>query len=66
MRKITIELIENFKNHLIREEKSQATIEKYIRDISAFTVWFKGRELQKETILEYKCYLTEKLRTYKC
>ena len=59
MRKITIDLVENYKKHLINEEKSKATLEKYVRDISAFTVWLNGRELKKETVLEYKAYLTE-------
>ncbi len=59
MRKITIDLVENYKKHLINEEKSKSTLEKYVRDISAFTVWLNGRELKKETVLEYKAYLTE-------
>lgn len=59
MKKITIDLVENYKQHLINEEKSQSTLEKYVRDISAFTVWLNGRELKKETVLEYKAYLTE-------
>lgn len=54
MRKITTELIENFKKYLMREEKSKATIEKYIRDISSFCLWAEGKELKKELVLEYK------------
>lgn len=57
MRKITLELIENFKNHLIYDEKSKATIEKYVRDISAFYMWAIGRKLEKTLVLEYKQYL---------
>lgn len=59
MKKITVELIERFKNHLVDEEKSQATVEKYVRDILGFVDWLWKRELQKEAVLEYKCYLTE-------
>ena len=33
MRELTEELILEFKNYLIEEEKSKATLEKYIRDI---------------------------------
>ena len=44
---ITKDLIENFKNHLVEEEKSQATFEKYIRDVTAFYVWLAGREVEK-------------------
>lgn len=59
MRKITIDLIENFKKYLIDEEKSQATLEKYIRDITAFKTWVKDGEISKEKVLDYKSYLTE-------
>ena len=39
MRELTNELILKFKNYLIEEEKSKATLEKYIRDICAFLTW---------------------------
>ena len=35
MKKITKQIIEKFKTYLINEEKSSATIEKYIRDVEA-------------------------------
>lgn len=35
MRELTEELILEFKSYLIEEEKSKATLEKYIRDIGA-------------------------------
>ena len=57
MRKITIDAIEEFRCYLIREEKSKATLEKYIRDIQAFYSWSKGSELSKEKVLEYKQFL---------
>lgn len=60
MRKITNELIENFKIDLVEEEKAQATIEKYIRDILAFVKWLSGRAVEKQTVLEYKQKLIEK------
>ncbi len=59
MKKITDKLIQNFKNHLINEEKSSATIEKYIRDISAFLGWLHGKTVDKATVLAYKAYLVE-------
>lgn len=59
MKKITEKLIENFRNHLINEEKSDATLEKYIRDICAFLSWLCGRGVDKRTVLEYKAYLIE-------
>lgn len=39
MRRITKELIWNYRDCLIEEEKTPATLEKYLRDITAFTVW---------------------------
>ena len=60
MRKITNELIESFKNYLIEEEKSENTVEKYIRDITFFKVWLCGREVTKILALEYKKELCEK------
>ena len=54
MRKITNELILKFKEYLVSEEKSAATLEKYIRDITAFVAWMCGRELNKDLDLEYK------------
>ena len=54
---ITKKHIEEFKCHLIEEEKSTATFEKYIRDITAFFVWLAGRELDKITVLRYKEHL---------
>ena len=60
MRQITNELIENFKIDLMEEEKAQATIEKYVRDIFAFMEWLSGRTVEKHTVLEYKQKLIEK------
>ena len=54
MRKITNKLINEFKNYLKAEEKSAATLEKYIRDITVFAAWICGRELNKDLVLEYK------------
>ncbi len=62
MKKISEKLIKNFRNYLINEEKSAATLEKYIRDIGAFLEWLGMRGVDKATVLEYKAYLT---RNYK-
>lgn len=59
MRKITNELIIKFREYMINEEKSQATIEKYIRDITAFMEWLKGREVCKSEVIEYKNFIIE-------
>ena len=60
MRKITNELIHSFKTYLIEEEKSENTIEKYIRDVTYFTIWLAGRDVTKILTLEYKKELCEK------
>ena len=54
MRKITNELITKFKEYLIDEEKSLATLDKYIRDITVFMEWSNNQELCKSLVLEYK------------
>ena len=59
MKVITEDLITSFRNYLINEEKSGATLEKYIRDIYAFLSWLCGRGVDKRTVLEYKAYLVE-------
>lgn len=59
MKKITNEMIRSFKDHLINEEKSLATIEKYIRDITALKQWSKDKEITKQLLLDYKKELIE-------
>ena len=62
MKKITEKLIKSFRNYLINEEKSDATLEKYIRDISTFFSWLSGKGVDKQIVLEYKAYL---IKNYK-
>lgn len=54
MKIITGEKITEFKNYLEEEEKSPATVEKYVRDIAAFMKWMCGRSVEKAAVLEYK------------
>ena len=56
---ITKNLIEKIKQYLIEEEKASATLEKYVRDITAFFAWLAGRELDKITVLRYKEHLID-------
>ena len=56
---LTQELINGFKNHLILEERSEATVDKYIRDVNAFSVYVESAVLSKEITIAYK----EKLRS---
>ena len=60
MKKITGEIIRNFQQYLYEEEKSDNTIEKYMRDIRFFKEWLKGREFDKSAVLEYKRELISK------
>lgn len=53
MRVISQKTIENWKNHLIEDEKSLATTEKYIRDINAFSNWLGGKTADKKIVLEF-------------
>lgn len=57
---ITQDLIEQYKNHLINEEKASATLEKYMRDIKVFSDWISGSEVNKRIVLDYKEYLIGK------
>ncbi len=58
-RVITQNMVNSFKEYLYNEERSDNTIEKYIRDISAFVSWLGERELCKPALIEYKKYLCD-------
>ncbi len=54
---ITAKVIAEFKEHLILEERSEITIEKYIRDVKAFSVYTQNTAVTKETVIAYKKHL---------
>ncbi len=56
---ITAKVIAEFKEHLILEERSTATIEKYIRDVKAFSAYTQNTAVTKETVIAYKKHLQE-------
>lgn len=58
-RVITEKMIAEFEEHLILEERSVATIQKYIRDVKAFTAYAQNSAITKETVIAYKKYLQE-------
>ncbi len=60
MKKLTNEMIREFKLYLYEEEKSDNTIEKYMRDIRFFMEWLGAKEFDKSVVLEYKRELIEK------
>lgn len=52
---IQYEMVETYRQHLIEEEKSRATVEKYIRDIWRFYRFLApGQSVTKELIINYK------------
>ena len=57
--RITTKDIAGFREHLILEERSVATIQKYIRDVKAFMAYAQNSAITKETVIAYKKYLQE-------
>ena len=56
---ITAKAIAEFRKYLISEEKSEITVEKYIRDVKAFAAYAENGTITKETVIAYKKYLQE-------
>ncbi len=56
-RMITEEKIREFHRHLLREERAENTVEKYIHGVKAFYRWLAGKELSKESVTEWKAEL---------
>ena len=46
--------IQQFSQYLAQEEKSAATVEKYLRDVQAFHRFADGRQVNKELVIAYK------------
>ncbi len=51
---LTEKITKRFEHYLREEEKSENTIEKYIRDIRAFIAYLGGTEVTKEAVIAYK------------
>lgn len=58
-RTITAKAIAEFEEHLILEERSKTTVEKYIRDIKAFSAYTQNTVVTKEIVIAYKKHLQE-------
>ena len=56
---ITNSMIGDFESYLRSDEKSENTIEKYMRDVRAFTVFSEAREISKSVVMEFKASLVE-------
>ena len=54
---LTADIIEDFRKNLELQEKSTSTIEKYIRDVKAFSVYAENAAITKEKVIAYKKYL---------
>lgn len=51
---LTEKLISEFSYYLKSEEKSQNTLEKYLRDVNAFAGFLNSSQVTKEKVIEYK------------
>lgn len=59
--RVTEAMTDQFREYLIREERSQATVEKYLRDIRAFMDYCKEKNgyVDKTVVMAYKEYIRE-------
>lgn len=54
MRKIEAKILQEFELFLRNEERSAATIEKYMRDVKCFVGFIGAEEVCKQSVMEYK------------
>ena len=47
-------MLDKFKKHLVLEDKSEATISKYLHDVSVFLTYLEDREVSKEETIRFK------------
>ncbi len=57
---ITDSKITKFQKYLVSEEKSAATVEKYLRDLRAFYAYVGDRSVNKNVVTEYKNHLFQR------
>lgn len=58
--RLTKNIINRFERYLREEEKSENTIEKYLRDVNAFSAYIGEGEIKKEAVIAYKNKLLSK------
>lgn len=51
---ITNLMIGDFENYLRSDEKSENTIEKYLRDVRVFTIFAEAGDISKSLVMEFK------------
>ena len=56
---LTEQQLQAFDRHLLREECSPGTIDKYLRDTRAFLRWLEGRPVTREAAARWKAQLVE-------
>ena len=56
---ITNSMIGDFESYLRSDEKSDNTIEKYLRDVRAFCMFAEARKISKVVVMEFKASLVE-------
>ena len=54
---LTNEQILAFSTALFQAERSQATVEKYLRNVRAFSLFLDGRPVTKDTVMAWKKHL---------
>lgn len=59
-RRLNENLLTYFANYLRNEERSSATIGKYLHDVRVFYDFIRTEPLEKAKVLEYKSYLSQK------
>lgn len=59
-RRITRQLIERYAIVLREQEKSTATIQKYIHDLNGLCAWLDGAQLTKTMVIDWKEFLTQR------
>ena len=51
---LTCEMLEAYRAHLTAEDRAPGTVEKYLRDVTAFFRWLEGRPAVRETAAAWK------------
>ena len=57
---VTEEILSGYQEYLYEEEKSEATIKKYMRDLGKLVLYAGGKEITKKMVVGYKEYLRKK------
>lgn len=57
---ITPECIRSYAKHLVEQEKSTATVKKYLHDLTALGEYLAGRSITKGILIEWKAHIAQK------